>query len=82
MKNDLNPIERTVLRHYTMNFLKAHWPTITAALGVLIPFEIPSINAYVSAHPHSTIGVLLSAVVTTYYMKSPTANKDSGAKTN
>ena len=43
-----------------MNFLKKYWPTIVAASGAAIAFLMPSILAYVSAHPHTTVGVMLA----------------------
>lgn len=54
-----------------MNWLKSHWPTIAAALGGVLPFLLPSILAYVSAHPHTTVGVLLAAVVAAYNATAP-----------
>lgn len=59
-----------------MNFLKKYWPTIAATLGGVIPFLIPSILAYVSAHPHTTVGVLLAAFVAAYHATAP---KDQSA---
>lgn len=50
-----------------MNWLKAHWPTVVSAVGFAIPFLLPSLNAYVAAHPHSAVGVLLSALVAAWY---------------
>lgn len=72
---DLNPIERLILRREAMKFLKAHWPTIMAALGGVLPFLMPSLLAYVQAHPHTTVGVLLGAVILAY---NSTAPKDAG----
>lgn len=54
-----------------MNFFKKYWPTITAALGVAIPFLMPSLLAYVSAHPHTATGVLLGAFVAAYHSTAP-----------
>ena len=59
-----------------MNFLKKYWPTIAATLGGVIPFLIPSILAYVSAHPHTTVGVLLAAFIAAYHATAP---KDQSA---
>lgn len=54
-----------------MQFLKKYWPTITAALGAVIPFLMPSLLAYVQAHPHTAVGVLLAAVVAAYHSSAP-----------
>lgn len=67
----MNFIARAVLRKETMNWLKAHWPAISGVVAVVLPFELPSINAYIAAHPHTTLGVLLAAVVAMYYKQSP-----------
>jgi len=54
-----------------MQFLKKYWPTITAALGGVLPFLLPSILVYVQAHPHTALGVLLAAVVAAYHASAP-----------
>lgn len=54
-----------------MEFLKKYWPSITAAAGVAIPFLMPSLLAYVSAHPHTATGVLLGCVVAAYHSTAP-----------
>ena len=65
-----------------MSFLKKYWPTIVAALGGVIPFLMPSILAYVQAHPHTTIGVLLACVIAAYHATAPqnqgTSNSPAG----
>ena len=68
---DLNLIERIILRREAMSFLKKYWPTIVAALGGVIPFLMPSILAYVQAHPHTTVGVLLACVIAAYHATAP-----------
>jgi hypothetical protein len=73
--NDLNPIERFILRREAMQFLKKYWPTITAVLGAAVPFIMPSLLVYVQAHPHTTVGVLLAAVIAAYHTTAP---KDQG----
>jgi hypothetical protein len=69
--SDLNLIERTILRREAMSFFKKYWPTITAAVGTLIPFLLPSLLAYVQAHPHTTVGVLLAAFIAAYHSTAP-----------
>jgi hypothetical protein len=54
-----------------MSFLKKYWPTIGALAGVVIPFLIPSINAYAQAHPHTTTEVLLTAFIAAYHTRAP-----------
>jgi hypothetical protein len=74
--SDLNPIERVILRKEVMNLLKKYWPTISAALGGVITFALPSVTAYIAAHPKSAVGVLLSCIVAAYHSTAP---KDSVA---
>ena len=50
-----------------MKWIKAHWPTVVSVAGFAIPFLLPSLNAYIAAHPHSAEGVLLSALVAAWY---------------
>lgn len=46
-------------------------PTILATAGAAIPFLMPSLLAYVSAHPHTTVGVLLAAFIAAYHSTAP-----------
>lgn len=64
-----------------MQFLKKYWPTITAALGGVIPFLMPSILEYVKLHPHTTVGVLLAAAVAAYHATAPKDQSGPGAGT-
>ncbi len=73
----MNFLERAILRREAMNWLKAHWPAVSSAVGFAIPFLIPSFNAYIAAHPHTTEGVLLSALVAAYYANSPKQKKEN-----
>ena len=59
-----------------MAWLKAHWPTAVSAIGFAMPFMLPSLNAYIAAHEHTEIGVLLSCVVAAWYSNQ----KQSGGK--
>jgi hypothetical protein len=54
-----------------MDFLKKYWPTIVAAVGAAVPFLMPSLLAYVSAHPHTAVGVLLAAFIAAYHSTAP-----------
>ena len=54
-----------------MNALKKYWPTISAVAGGALTFLLPSITAYVSAHPKTAAGVLLSCVVMAYHSTAP-----------
>ena len=65
--SDLNFIERAFLRRKEMNWLKQHWPAVVSAVGWAIPFLLPSLNAYIAAHPHSAEGVLLGGLVAAWY---------------
>lgn len=54
-----------------MQFLKKYWPTISAGAGGIVAFLMPSITAYVSAHPKTSVGVLLACVITAYHSTAP-----------
>lgn len=54
-----------------MNYLKKYWPTISAVAGGAITFLLPSLMAYVAAHPKSTVGVLLGCVIAAYHASAP-----------
>lgn len=71
MSDDLNLLQRIILRREFMNWLKLHWPSIAAFGGAVIPFLLPSLLTYVAAHPHTTIGVLLGCVVAAYNSTAP-----------
>lgn len=58
-----------------MSFLKKYWPTMAAAGGAAIPFLMPSLLAYVAAHPHTTVGVLLGCVIAAYHSTAPQDQK-------
>lgn len=59
-----------------MNWLKAHWPAVGAIISAVLPFELPSIKAFIAANPHSMFAVLLGAIVAAYYAQSPLAPKN------
>jgi hypothetical protein len=72
--SDPNPIARFLLRREAMKYLKllqSHWPTIAAIVVALLPFVRPEILDFVKLHPHTTIGVLLSALIAAYNHASP-----------
>ena len=54
-----------------MQFLKKYWPTIMSVAGGVVTFAMPSLVAYVSTHPKTAVGVLLSAVIAAYHSSSP-----------
>lgn len=57
-----------------MSYFKSmfsHWSTYAGALGVLITFLTPSLNAYVAGHPKSVAGVLVAAVIAAYHAQAP-----------
>lgn len=54
-----------------MQFLKKYWPTLSAGAAAAVPFLMPSILAYIAAHPHTTVAILLGAVVTAYHSTAP-----------
>ena len=67
----MNVIERAILRRYAMNWLKAHWPAITALMGGALTVIIPGLQAIAAANPKTTVGVLCSAIIAAYYAESP-----------
>ena len=58
-----------------MNFLKAHWPAITAVLGSFLTMILPGLTAIAAANPKTTVGVLCGAVVAAYYAENPQQKK-------
>jgi hypothetical protein len=74
MPDDLNLIERMILRREVMNYVKSlltHWTSFAAVAAAVMPFMLPSLLAYISAHPHTTWGVLLGAVIAAYNATAP-----------
>ena len=71
MGQNLGWIQREELRRFMNNFLKSHWPAIAGVVGAVMPFMLPSINTYTSAHPHAALAVLLGVAVSLYYAQSP-----------
>jgi hypothetical protein len=67
----MNWLERKILKEETMKWLKAHWPAVGGVIAVIVPFAKPSIDAFIAQNPHSTLAVLLGAIVGAYYLNSP-----------
>jgi len=67
----MNIIERAILRKETMNYLKAHWGTISAVGGGVIAFLLPSLQYYAAAHPKTSIGVIVGCLITAYNLSAP-----------
>lgn len=67
----MNWLERKILKEETMKWLKAHWPMVGSTIAAILPFLIPSLQAYIAANPKSTVAVLFSAVIAAYYANSP-----------
>jgi hypothetical protein len=78
----MNVFERMLLRKETMNYLKAHWGTISAVGGGLIAFLMPSLQMYAAAHPKEAIGLVVGCVITAYNLSAPKdkLTKGSGAE--
>lgn len=49
----------------------SHWSTYAGLIGTIISFETPSINSYISAHPHTAFAILLGAAVAAFHATSP-----------
>ena len=71
---NLSWIDRKLLEKLTMDLLKKYWPTISTVAAGALTFLMPSITAYVSAHPKTAAGVLLTCVLAAYHSTAP---KDS-----
>lgn len=72
MSDDLNPIERTILRREAMKQFVKYLPTLGATGLAVLHFLLPSLQAFVSANPKTVVGVLLAAVIAAYHSPSPT----------
>jgi hypothetical protein len=68
--DNLNPIERVILRKYTMNFIKAHYKAIIAILTPIIVFLTPSLHAAATNNPHTALGVVCGCVLTAWANRS------------
>lgn len=62
-----------------MNYLKVHAPWALVLIGEVLNFELPSIHAYVSAHPTSVAAVVIGIVLAAYYKQSPISAGSSPA---
>jgi hypothetical protein len=67
----MNVFKRLVLREATLDFLKKHWGAIVSIGGPLLAFLEPSLHAYASSNPKSSLGVVIGALLTMYYSRSP-----------
>jgi hypothetical protein len=56
-----------------MSFLKSHWPAVASVMGFSYTFMKPAIDTYVTAHPHTALGVFFTCVVGAWY-----ANQKNG----
>ena len=54
-----------------MNYVKKYLPHAGATVTAALVFLLPALDAYVSAHPKTTVGVLLSAVIAAYHATAP-----------
>lgn len=54
-----------------MTHLKKFWLTYGAFFTAFLYFLLPSIQAYVAAHPNTSFSVLLTAVVVASHLRSP-----------
>lgn len=60
-----------VERKVVMAWLKKHWGTISAVAGPLLVFLEPSLHAYMVAHPHQILAVVMGALLTLYHSRAP-----------
>lgn len=51
--------------------LFSHWSTYAGAVGAVIVFLQPSLNAYTASHPHATAAVLIGAALAAYHATAP-----------
>lgn len=75
MTDDLNLIERTILRREVMGYLKKYWPHLSAAALAGVHFLLPSLSAYTGAHPKTVVGVLLGCIIAAYESMPPRAQQ-------
>lgn len=54
-----------------MNFIKAHKTWMVSAVGGIILFLTPSVNAYIAAHPGAAIGMGSLWAIATAWARSP-----------
>ena len=69
--DDLNPIERTILRREAMKQFAKYLPSLGVAGLAALHFLLPSLQAFAAANPKSVVGVLLAAVIAAYHAPSP-----------
>lgn len=54
-----------------MSFLKKYWGTIAAVIVPLLAFLEPSLRAYDASHPHTSLALLMGALLTLYHARAP-----------
>jgi hypothetical protein len=69
--NDLNPIERVILRREAMKQFAKYLPTLGAAGLAIVHFALPSLQAFAAANPKTVVGVLCACVIAAYHAPSP-----------
>jgi hypothetical protein len=74
-QGDLNWLERKALRHFMKSFIKKYWPTVMAAAGSFVTFEMPALQAYVTHNPKTAVGVLLGCIIAAYHARAPKDKK-------
>lgn len=70
---DLGPIQRMEVSRLVKTLISKYWPHLSGAALAIVYFELPSLQAYVAAHPKSFFGVALAAIIGAYHLDSPTA---------
>lgn len=56
---------------YMINWMKIHWPHVAAAGLAVLGFLVPAINAWIAAHPGTSLGSFLGLVIAAYNMTAP-----------
>jgi len=51
--------------------IKKWWPTIVTAIGGLVGFLTPSVQAYASAHPAQTVAVMGAWAIVCHQFPAP-----------
>ena len=74
----MNVLERFVLKEEAVKFLKAHWPSIVAVAGGILPVILPGLAAIAAANPKTTVGILCAAILTAYNASAPKDQKFLG----
>ena len=52
-------------------FLRKYWITHAALVSAVIYYAVPVMQAYVNAHPKTSAGLALAAIITAFHSSAP-----------